>query len=776
MTRPTGSAPQPATESTRPALALIGAGPRGVSLLERIGAHLRSGLERSREGNADPGFDPSLGFDLHIIDDAQSGAGRIWRTDQDRELCMNTLAHAVTLFTEPSATIAGPVLPGPTLYEWCVLVRDAGDPAREAKVSTRLFGAFDTASPTLQNVPTAHAAAFAQQPTRAGLASDYTAELAQMRPESHPSRALYGEYLAWCYSFAISALPSQVRVIRHVARATAIKRVAGRERIELSVGEAILADTVILATGWLPRTSTRAEHALDTALAGRPELTWVRPGSPVDQDLSGVLPGSHAIVRGLGMGFFDTMALLTIGRGGRFETDASAVGGLRYVASGREPILHVTSRRGVPFRAKSLYHSLPPQAPQALLREVDWDALPRPINFDQLFWPRVVGDAFLAHAETLLRVRSAAVTGASADPRAVLAKIEATVRAEIEPLVAETGGTSADSVAATDLDEVIALVSAAVARFIPDPADRFDLAGEIHPVEQTFAGPDAFDVWVQERVTSDLAEAELGRDSPLKAGLWSLSSARAFAGKVGTLGGFDAESRSNGYAQLLAVGGMVGSGPPAFRNRQLLALAAAGFVRFIGPEARVQVGSEGFTAHAPAIANSEVSAPALIDAWMHFHDVRATADPLAQSLVDAGRARDFEVRSRAGATSHGTGGIDIEASTGRLRNADGAVDPAVHTAGIPVDQTLHDTIISPMPGIDPPMLRETDRVALSALRVALPAGRKVASSADPTPPFGSAPAASAVEPKAVLASTLDPDSAPATDLDPHHDLEGAAHV
>lgn len=776
MTRAAGSAPQPPTEPSRPAIALIGAGPRGVSLLERIGAHLRPGSERSREGNVYPGLDPSRSFDLHIIDDAQSGAGRIWRTDQDRELCMNTLAHAVTLFTEPGATITGPVAPGPTLYEWCILVRDTGNAARDASVPGTSIGVTAALSTAGQKIPAAHVAAFSAQATRAGLASEYAAELTQMRPESHPSRALYGEYLAWCYARALAALPPQVRVIRHIARATAIERVAGRERLELSIGEPIVADAVIMATGWLPRASTRSEHTIQTALAGRPELTWVRPGSPVDQDLSGVLPGSHAIVRGLGMGFFDTMALLTIGRGGRFEADASAVGGLRYVASGREPILHVTSRRGVPFRAKSLYRSLPPRAPQALLREVDWDALPRPINFDQLFWPRVVGDAFLAHAETLLRVRPEAVAVASSDARAPLAQIEASVRAAIEPFVAGSAGTSGGGTAATDLDAVIVSVSAAVARFIPDSTDRFDLAGEIHPGAHTFAGPAAFDAWVKERVAADLAEAELGRDSPLKSGLWSVSSARAFAGKVGTLGGFDAESRSSGYAQLLAVGGMVGSGPPAFRNRQLLALTAAGFVRFIGPETQVRVDPAGFTAQAPGVAGSEVSAPTLVDAWMHFHDVRASADPLAQSLIEAGRARDFEVRSRAGSPPRGTGGIDIEASTGRLRNADGAVDPAVHAAGIPVDQTLHDTVISPMPGIDPPMLRETDRVALSALQVALSAGRRVGVGVDPAQPIGSAPAASVVEPNAFLASTRNLDPDPDADPNPDHDLQGVSHV
>ena len=92
-----------------PVIVLVGAGPRGVSLLERIGANLPEPPGRLR---------------IHVIDDTEPGAGRIWRTDQSRELCMNTLADAVTLFTDSSGTMAGPVVPGPTLYEWCLLVRD----------------------------------------------------------------------------------------------------------------------------------------------------------------------------------------------------------------------------------------------------------------------------------------------------------------------------------------------------------------------------------------------------------------------------------------------------------------------------------------------------------------------------------------------------------------------------------------------------------------------------------------------------------------------------
>ncbi|GAA2834601.1 FAD-NAD(P)-binding protein [Leucobacter komagatae] len=686
----------PDVHDTLPSIAIVGLGPRGASLIERLGVHLSADSTQ-------------VEFELHLIDDGQPGPGRIWRTDQTRELCMNTLADAVTLFTEPGSSVSGDVVEGPTLYEWCVLAREAA------------LGSEAPQRGADEEIPHSRAATFAAYPARAGLAAEYREELAALRPESHPSRALYGEYLSWFFRRAITELPERVTVIHHRARAIAVERKGGRERLTLSrdglaTGSTVTADAVIAATGWLPRTQSPADAALAARVSARPDLTWVRQGSPVEQDLAAILPGEAVIVRGLGMGFFDTVTLLTQGRGGSFVPAPGEPGGLRYVASGRESVVHVTSRRGVPFRAKSRYGSLPPRADQRLLREVDWQRVPRPINFDAALWPRIVGDAFLAHAETLGRVRPDALgsveDGGRQDPQTALAGIEAAIRTVIAP--------AASGTSSPDLGDVAREVARAVAPFIPDPADRLDLAGEIAPVRGEFPSPEAFSDWVVERVAADLREVDLGADSPVKAGLWSVSSARGFAAQVGTLGGFDAESRASGLALLTALGGMVGSGPPAFRNNELLALAAAGLVRFIGPEATVGVDERGFVASSPAVRGSEVTSRALVDAWMEFHDVRTTRDPFTTSLLDAGRARAFAISSRTGATA-ATGGIDIDEATGRLIGANGTIDESVHFAGIPVDDTLHGTIISPMPGTDPPMLRETDRVAASALTVALTA-------------------------------------------------------
>ncbi|MET8686147.1 FAD/NAD(P)-binding protein [Streptomyces sp. NPDC004732] len=86
-------------------IAIVGSGPRGLAVLERIAARLQNSSSHS-------------GVKIHLIDSTEVGCGRIWRTDQDELYRMNTVADEVTMFSGPSDK--GPVRPGagPSLAEW----------------------------------------------------------------------------------------------------------------------------------------------------------------------------------------------------------------------------------------------------------------------------------------------------------------------------------------------------------------------------------------------------------------------------------------------------------------------------------------------------------------------------------------------------------------------------------------------------------------------------------------------------------------------------------
>ena len=246
-----------------------------------------------------------------------------------------------------------------------------------------------------------------------------------------------------------------------------------------------------------------------------------------------------------------------------------------------------------------------------------------------------------------------------------------------------------------------------------DPAHRFDLARLADPASSSYDSPEAYDAFIAAYLGDDLAHAEQGVHSALKAGLWSISVSRKFVIQLLTFDQTDAVSHDEGLGSLLAFGGMVGSGPPAFRNRQLLALQRAGLVHFVGPSMRVGVREDRFEACSPAVAGSTVEARVLVDAWMRNHDLARTQDDLTASLVQAGRARPY-TRLAPDGTPRASASPDIDPVTSRLVRADGTLD-VVHLVGIPVDDARGDGVISPMPRTNPTMLLDTAHATASAI-------------------------------------------------------------
>lgn len=381
-----------------PAIAIVGMGPRGISVVERLTA-LR----------------PTTPLDLHLIDDAPLGAGRIWDTEQTRVLCMNTLAAKVTLFTEPGATVGAPVVEGPNLYEWVQLLR--GERPALPVTALRLWE---------------------EHPAPAATREAFGAEAEETQPWSHPSRGLYGAYLRWCYEVALRRLPATVRVHEHRSRAVSLASntatsdaAPGTDTLRLADGTTIKANTTVLALGWQVPALDAGEEELARAAAEH-NLLWVRPNNPVEQDLSGIEPGEEVLVRGLGMGFFDVMALLTLGRGGRFEP-ADTRSGLRYIPSGREPHLTVGSRRGYPFLPKSDYQTLPPAPRLAHFKEVAARLRPgtTPIDFREV-WEAIKSDALATDPSLDLDYWRNPLTEVHGGPQEVTAHIASGLARDIE--------------------------------------------------------------------------------------------------------------------------------------------------------------------------------------------------------------------------------------------------------------------------------------------------------------------------------------------------------
>ncbi|MFJ5103899.1 FAD/NAD(P)-binding protein, partial [Streptomyces sp. NPDC088554] len=624
--------PSPSQDTVRPrpltpSLVVVGAGPRGTGLLERIVANAPSLYDGRR-------------LDIHLVDPYPPGGGRIWRRDQSPLLWMNSTAEDVTMFTDDSVELAGPVRQGPALHEWA---RDVGEGR------TRLAAA-------------------------SGDDAALRAEIAALTPAAFPARRVQSAYLSWVYEQTVAALPPGVAVHLHPTSALRVSGPrGGRQRVWLADrAEPLLADAVVLALGHLDG-EPDAEQAGLTAFAHRHGLLHLPPDFTADSDLSTVPAGEPVIVRGFGLAFVDLMVLLTEGRGGRYTEADTGDGELVYHPSGREPVLHVGSRRGVPYHSKIGYALTGERPP-----------LPRFLGPAQV-------DALLAGAEAPDHARDVRPL---IDKELGFAHYHRLFTAHPERTRADrTAFEEAYAAAAPGSPELAALVAAA----IPDPADRLDLAALDRPLKGArFPSAPALQDGLRGYVGADLDrrhDPEHSTDLAVFLGLLSVYGQLMRLGDAG-----DPDGRWHGFFSYLA------SGPPGPRLRQLLALSRAGVVRFLGPELTVEADDRAgvFRAGSPAVPGEYVEARTLVEARLPDPSPARTRSPLLRALYEEGAA-----------TTSAAGLVRVDPGDGRLLEQGGRPHPRRFALGPYTTARSSGAFTRPRTG--GPAFRQNDATARAAL-------------------------------------------------------------
>jgi uncharacterized NAD(P)/FAD-binding protein YdhS len=616
-----------------PALVLVGAGPTAIGVLERLVANAAELGDGSR-------------LQVHLVDPHPPGGGRVWRAAQPSLLWANSLVADVTVLPDASVTVEGPVGEGTTLWQWVEAVGrslPSGDPVGE--------------------------------------------EARRTTPTSFPSRPLVNAYLGWVLASVVEAARPHADVHLHTDRAVDVRVRPDGVTVQLGSGRLLAADAAVLAQGHLDAHATPAEVAVQERAAAAGAV-YVPTGYTADLDLSRLAPGEDVLVRGAGLAFIDLMVLLTSGRGGRFEPTGD---GLRYVPSGAEPVLHVGSRRGVPYRAKLGYV---------------WPGPPVPLRF---FTPAAIDAAF---------------GGRQLDLRADLAPVIARelgwahytelFRAHPERTALPWEEFADGYVAGGDLT---ALVQAAV----PDPADRFDLATRERPLTGAhFATADQLQEAVQQLVRADLAQAA----DPQHSADAAVFTALLFC--HGTIAGLVAAGRLTARSEAEDVAGWwmnlfsyLASGPPSPRLQELLALSEAGVVRFLGADARFELDdAAGVFRARSASVDTEVTARAMVEARIPAPAVSATPDPLVTSLLTRGVAAEKTLGEGTGTGRlHVDGGQHVVSATGQPQERLFAV--GFWTSGAQVPAFAR-------PRTNAPFFRQNDALARELWRTVVPAAVPVA--------------------------------------------------
>ncbi|HVV11357.1 FAD/NAD(P)-binding protein [Amycolatopsis sp.] len=581
-------------------IVIVGAGPKGIGVLERLCASAPTLLGRRR-------------VVVHLVDPYPPGAGRVWRYEQSPLLLMNSKAADVTVFTDETVQCEGPARPGPTLAEWAEQVRDG-----------RLTA----------DVP-----------------PDLATELAGATPATFHTRRMQSAYLRWFYRWVLDNRPDTVDVRLHPVEAVDLTEADGGEQLVWLRGEAepLRADAVVLSLGHLDAEPGATGREL-TEFAERHGRRYIPPAYTADLDLSSIEPGEPVLVRGFGLAFMDLMALLTEGRGGRFHTAAD--GAVTYQPSGAEPVLHVGSRRGVPYRPKPGYKLV--GAPARLPRffgppEIGrLAARPGPISFWADLWPLMAKEIGWGYYTELCTAHPERVRLTFAEFARRYAELDWGSDG-MARLVAEAVPARDDRLDLTALDRPLAGMP---------PGDAGEPAGRVREHVES----------VLSRCADPRYSADLGAVTAM------LSVFRQLPAAVAT-------GRLDPRAQAVDLDGWwfgffsyLGSGPPAPRLRELLALERAGIVSFTGPDMWVEAdeGSGLFVGGSPKSPRT-VKATTLVDARLPGADVSRSTNPLVQALYGRGRLGE-EALTQSGVTVC-TGRIHTTGISGWLIDARGERHP-----------------------------------------------------------------------------------------------------
>jgi uncharacterized NAD(P)/FAD-binding protein YdhS len=427
-------------------------------------------------------------------------------------------------------------------------------------------------------------------------------------PHDYLPRRVMGEYLQWFYAALVADAPPGVEILHH--RTTAVDVVAaahGRESVLLADGRSIEVDHVIVTSGHTENAGVDPEDMAVPALYPYPVEAAVRE-----------IPGRKPLgVAGMGLVALDVVAGLTLGRGGLFVDRGDRK---RYVPSGREPVLMLFSRSGLPYNAKSVAAADPTgeyepvifteRAVADLRGEPGRPARTGGVDLRRDLLPLIFGEMQVRYYS-----QSALLASGETAKRAAIAALSAAWQAG-------------------EMEREVATYSA---RYGP-----FDAVEHLLGVNETeFVSSKDYEAWAYSTIEADLDEAlKQGTSSPIKAAHEVLRVLRDPMRQVIEFGGLSRDSYLDFHDNVRSRVLRLVAGPPVVRSKQLLALMEAGIVHLpSGPSPRL----ERATGSAVKVSSTHLDRPysGLVDQMIRGHlddpSIVRSASPLLRNLYGRGR-------------------------------------------------------------------------------------------------------------------------------------------
>lgn len=621
-------------------LVLVGAGPRGTSVVERL-ANLA--LNLPEQGTV---------LKVTVFDPFRPGSGHVWSPKQSQNFLMNTPSSFPTVAPE----------------------REGDEPGLSFRQFVELRG------------------------DGRKLTDEHAKLIERIEPGTYPSRAIYGEYLEHVYDRSASILAAHENFsIQHVAaEVIAVRPVGNAYQVDFSSAldsaetRQLDADAVVLALGHQPAELNPWQKQLEEA-AAQAGTTYMPPNVPADLDYSRFKEGQPALIRGLGLNFFDGMAELTAGRGGIFRESSTEPGHrLEYIASGREPALIVASRRGTPYWGKPVVDQFIPDeielryfdAPELIgrLAEARASNPAASLVFSRHIWPQLHRDILFAYYSSCARVHGAPD---GFGEREFVERLEAILSAEHH---------EGSQVWLGELRKFIEQFPQLQWLDVPKLAKPFEEVG--------FSSDEQYQQSVRDYLVDNARHSTGGLDDPLSCAIMTMNAGRMLIKELIASGVIDEQSRIEeiqAHFEPLVEG--LSSGPPLERIEQLLALSRAGIVTFVGPDPEFGFDevSERFTASSPWVDAEVHTARTMCEAMMPSNRVLQNSSPLIKQLLGDHVARVHRWKNAEGESLPGSG-FDVVGEPYRLVNSEGLAHRGLFVLGLQLSSAQWGTAIAAQAG------------------------------------------------------------------------------
>ena len=552
---------------------------------------------------------------VYVVEPGDPGAG-VFALDTPEFLPLNTPCGQHIMFPDPSVT------PRPahavSLYEWAVTqgYRWQGTTCRR---------------------------------TRSGRA---------ITPDDFLPRRLMGEWLNWTYRQLVANHPDWVSIRHRRASALDVRATAGGEQVFLDTGEVLHVDHVVLTTGHTP------DHP-------EPEEAGELLPYPVERLDQQIRPGEAVAVSGLGLVALDVVAALTVGRGGRFD---EVDGRLRYLPSGREPLVSLYSRSGKPYAAKVMGATDPTgdytpvictdAAAGALRRSAEGSLACASVNFERDFMPLIAAEVRTRFYRQCVYLDTRSPERAEEVTRSLEA---AWKEGRFDDAVARMAGTYG----------------------------HIDVEGYLlgEAGDWVLTSTHEYEKWVRTAIDDDANEALAAEASAWKSALETIRVLRDTMRDVVEFQGLDLDSHVRFFSVMANRFKAAVAGPPVRRSLELLALMDCGLLRIPWGPAPVV---EGLGGGRFRIRSSRLVEPYtaevehLIRGFMPEPTISRTSSPLIRHLSEQGRITPLRYGDvEVGSISLTTGAQPI--------GADGRVQERLWVFGSLTEGTRYFTQYVPSP-------------------------------------------------------------------------------